>query len=138
MTLADISQKIQQLVGQMGTAGHSSLDLTSAKAAHLNWKTKLRSFLDGKSTLTREQAVSHRHCDFGKWYYSDGLKNFGHLHALQAVEKPHEELHELIRIIIDLKNNGRMKEAEKAYQSVAKISESIVSHLNAAEQEAAH
>ena len=133
--LADISQKIQQLVSRLG-GGTATLDLSSAKAAHLNWKTKLRSFLDGKSTLSKEQAVSHRHCDFGKWYYSDGLEKFGHLHALREVEKPHEQLHELIRMIIDLKQHGRTQEAEKAYQNVARISEEIVAHLNDAEHQA--
>ena len=135
VSLADISQKIQHLVGQLG-GGPSALDLSSAKAAHLNWKTKLRSFLDGKSTLSMEQAVSHHHCNFGKWYYSDGLEKFGHLQALRAVEKPHEELHELIRMIIDLKHHGRSQEAEKAYQNVERLSHEIVDHLNEAEQEA--
>ncbi|MBI1424865.1 MAG: hypothetical protein GC149_15570 [Gammaproteobacteria bacterium] len=135
--LADISQKIQQLVSQIGGGG-LALDLSSAKAAHLNWKTKLRSFLDGKSTLTMEQAVSHRHCNFGKWYYSDGLGKYGHLQALREVEKPHEELHELIRIIIDLKQHGRIQEAEQAYRNVARLSDEIVAHLNQAEHQAAH
>lgn len=133
--LADISQKIQQLVGQLGTS-QATLDLSTAKAAHLNWKTKLRSFLDGKSTLSMEQAVSHRHCNFGKWYYSDGMEKFGHLHALRKVEKPHEELHELIRIIIDLKQHDRIQEAEQAYKNVERLSHDIVDHLNDAELEA--
>lgn len=134
--LADISQNIQSLVGRLGD-GRGGLDLSSAKAAHLNWKTKLRAFLDGKSTLSQEQAVSHHHCDFGKWYYSDGLGKFGHLPALREVEKPHEELHELIRMIIDLKQHGRNDEAEAAYQNVARLSEEIVAHLSDAERQAA-
>ncbi len=81
----------------------------------MNWKTKLRSFLDGKASLSMDQAVSHHHCAFGKWYYSEGLKNFGDLSALQDVEKPHEELHELIKVIIDYKDKGMNQEAEQAY-----------------------
>ncbi len=134
--LAGLSEQLQSHIKELGTSG-SGLDLSAAKAAHLNWKTKLRSFLDGKSTLSREQAVSHHHCEFGKWYYSDGLKNFGHLQGIQDVEGPHEELHELIRMIIDMKNNGQISEAEQAYQSVATISEKIVGLLSAAEQQSA-
>ncbi|HEC18538.1 MAG TPA: hypothetical protein ENI97_04275 [Gammaproteobacteria bacterium] len=134
--LASLSNELQQHIKKLGMS-NSALDLSSAKAAHLNWMTKLRSFLDGKSTLSKEQAVSHHHCDFGKWYYSDGLKNFGHLQAIKDVEDPHEQLHELIRIIIDMKNNGQIEEAEKAYQNVASISEKIVNLLSAAEQQAA-
>jgi len=129
-------KQYESAIKKLGTSG-STLDLSAAKAAHLNWKTKLGSFLDGKSTLSKEQAVSHHHCEFGKWYYSDGLKNFGHLQAMKDVEDPHEQLHELIRMIIDMKTNGQISEAEQAYQNVASISEKIVGLLSAAEQQAA-
>ncbi len=137
-----ISEKLAMLSNEMfgivQASGRVSgtLDLSAAKAAHLNWKTRLRSFLDGKEALTMEQAVSHHHCDFGKWYYSDGLKKFGHLKPLRDVEKPHEELHELIREIIQFKENGQDAAAEQAYSQVASISEHIVSLLDAAEREA--
>ena len=135
--IATISQQLKDLVAQLSVAGDKSLDLSSAKAAHLNWKTRLRAFLDGKEALTLDEAVSHRHCNFGKWYYSDGLKHFGQLQGIKDVEKPHEEIHELIRMVIDLKSNGQTAEAEAAYNQVAAISSTIVGHLDVAEQQAA-
>lgn len=135
--VATISQQLKELVIQLDASGDKSLDLSSAKAAHLNWKTRLRAFLDGKEALTRDEAVSHRHCNFGKWYYSEGLEHFGQLQGMIDVEQPHEEIHELIRIIIDLKNNGQISEAEAAYRKVDSISSIIVGHLDAAEQQAA-
>jgi methyl-accepting chemotaxis protein len=98
--------------------------------------TRLRDFLDGKEALTLEQAVSHKHCDFGKWYYSEGLKSYGHLKPIMDVEKPHEELHQLIKTIIGLKDEGKTQEAENAYKQVAKISERIVACLTEAERQA--
>ncbi len=135
--IATLSQQLTDLVTQLGGSADKSLDLSSAKAAHLNWKTRLRSFLDGQEGLTRDEAVSHRHCNFGKWYYSEGLEHFGKLQGIIDVEKPHEELHELIRIVIDYKNNGQTAEAEAAYQQVSDISSKIVACLDAAEQQAA-
>lgn len=135
--IADLSQQITDLVSHLGGAGDKSLDLSSAKAAHLNWKTRLRAFLDGKEALTKDEAVSHRHCNFGKWYYSDGLEHFGELQGIIDVEKPHEELHELIRIIIDFKNNGQTAEAEAAYRQIDALSSTIVGFLGDAEQQAA-
>ena len=137
VNIATISQQLKTLVEQMGVAGDKSLDLSSAKAAHLNWKTRLRAFLDGKEALSLDEAVSHRHCNFGKWYYSEGLEHFGQLQGMIDVEKPHEEIHELIRMVIDLKNNGQTSEAEAAYRKVDEISSAIVGHLDAAEQQAA-
>ncbi|MDH5545223.1 MAG: methyl-accepting chemotaxis protein [Gammaproteobacteria bacterium] len=134
--LAGLSIQLGDFLKQVGLSKNNSLDLSSAKAAHLNWKTRLRSFLDGKESLTREQAVSHHHCAFGKWYYSEGLQSFGHLKAIKAVEDPHADLHRLIKTIIELKEQGRTTEAEKEYAKVAGISEKIVSLLDQAEREA--
>ncbi|MFK5914676.1 MAG: methyl-accepting chemotaxis protein, partial [Woeseiaceae bacterium] len=120
--IATVSQELKLLVDQLGEGRDKSLDLSSAKAAHLNWKTRLRAFLDGTEALTRDEAVSHRHCNFGKWYYGEGLEHFGQLQGMIDVEKPHEEIHELIRVVIDLKNNGQTAEAEAAYNQVAAIS----------------
>lgn len=136
--IATISQQLKELVTYLGgAAGDKLLDLSSAKASHLNWKTRLRAFLDGKEALSRDEAVSHRHCNFGKWYYSEGLESFGSLQGMIDVEQPHEEIHELIQTVIDLKNNGQIAEAEAAYKQVADISSVIVCHLDEAELQAA-
>ncbi len=116
----------------------SGLDLTRAKTAHLAWKTRLRSFLDGNASLSAEQAVSHRHCDFGKWYYSaEGLARYSHIAELKQVEDPHAELHGLIKRIVDLKNSGKQAEAESLFAKIEPLSAQIVSLLNTAEQRAA-
>ncbi len=134
-TLADFSNRLQDLLQRLDIKP-AGLDLSAAKAAHLNWKTRLRAFLDGKEALSRDEAVSHRHCKFGKWYYSEGLEKFGAIPAMREVEKPHEELHEMIRLIIEYKERGQMDQAEQAYHEVARISERIVSLMDEAEREA--
>lgn len=134
--LAGISMGIAQHLKKVEMSAAQGLDLSSAKAAHLNWKTRIRSFLDGKESLSLEQAVSHKHCDFGKWYYSKGLAEYGDINAIVDVEKPHEELHKTIKTIIELKNEGKVQEAEQAYLKVANISGDIVSLLDDAERQA--
>ena len=134
--LAEISSQLTMLVKASGVDTGELLDLSSAKAAHLNWKTKLRSYLDGKSTLREDQAVSHKHCEFGQWYYSDGLKKFGDIKALKDVEAPHEQLHALIREIIQLKQQGDVIGAEKKYRQVTDYSNTIVELLDQAESAA--
>ena len=133
---ARISMQLQEMLNQFSVSSDNTLDLSSAKAAHLNWKTRLRSFLDGQSDLTMDQAVSHHHCDFGKWYYSEGLQKFGSLNAIVEVEAPHAELHDLIKTIIDQKESGDLAAAERSYQQVDLLSSEIVTLLDAAEREA--
>lgn len=113
------------------------VDLSAAKSAHLSWKTRLRSFLDGKSSLSVKEAVSHRDCAFGKWYYASGLEKYGHLNDLKAIEKPHEELHAMVRDAIAFKDKGDLDAAERCYDRVSEISAQIVELLNRLEDTAA-
>ncbi len=133
--LADFSNRMQDILARLGIQA-GGLDLSAAKAAHLNWKTRLRAFLDGKEALSMDEAVSHRHCKFGKWYYSEGLAHFGDIPAMREVEKPHEELHEMIRTIIEYKERGQMDQAEEAYRYVSTISDQIVRLMDEAERQA--
>jgi hypothetical protein len=52
------------------------------------------------------------------------------------VEKPHEQLHKLIKEIIQAKNSGNLTGAEDLYKQVEPISERIVGLLEQVEYEA--
>jgi methyl-accepting chemotaxis protein len=133
--LAKLLVELQTLVGQF-KLGNRKLDLSAAKMAHLNWKTRLRSFLDGQATLTEAEAVSHTECAFGKWYYSQGLRDYGHIPELKDVEAPHAELHRTIKEIVKARNAGDQATAEKLYGNVDRISRRIVGLLDVAEVKA--
>jgi methyl-accepting chemotaxis protein len=135
MELARLLVDLQALVGQFRLGG-GKLDLAAAKSAHLNWKTRLRAFLDGQATLTEAEAVSHQDCTFGKWYYGEGLKTFGHIQELHDVEEPHAELHRTIKEIVRARNAGDQATAERLYAGVASLSSRIVALLDAAEAKA--
>jgi len=109
--------------------------LEQAKAAHLSWRIRLRSFLDGKGGLSREQAVSHKECVLGKWYYGSGLQELGQLPAMAELEEPHAELHRLIARVIEFKEAGHLAEAEAEYAKVDALSGRIVSLLGRLQQQ---
>lgn len=110
----------------------TEIDFSFARRKHLEWKAKLRLFLDGKGTLTESEAVSHHDCALGRWYYGAG-KNVSHLAEMQAMEAPHAELHSLVKKIIQLKNAGQTKEAETLFQKMEPLSKQIVRLLNGVE-----
>jgi len=112
-------------------------DLSAAKTAHLAWKGKLRAYLDGKGTLTREQAVSHRDCVLGKWYFSEGLAKYGDIPEMKQIDAPHEQLHDIIKNIISLNEAGRHEEAEQEYRKVEPLSKEIVRLLGKIEEKSA-
>jgi methyl-accepting chemotaxis protein len=117
------------------SAGHfrtsnQSIDLEAAKARHLAWKTRMRSFLDGKSTMSIDQATSHRECALGKWYYSSAREQFAELPEIRELEHPHEQLHKLVKQIVTLKNQGQSKAAEAEYLKIGPLSDRIVAILD--------
>lgn len=135
-SMAQLMGQLTALVDQFKLGHDHGLDLTRAKTAHLAWKSRVRAFLDGESTITENQAVSHTHCDFGKWYYSDAGKLAREKIAdLAAVEQPHKALHETIREIVKLKNSGQLGTAEALYARIESLSEQIVSRLEASERQ---
>jgi len=111
----------------------NTLDFASARTKHLSWKTRLRAFLDGKESMTETQAVSHHDCDLGKWLYSTGMDNYGHIADMKTLERVHAELHSIIKGIVRLKHEGNEGDAEKKFDRVESISGNIVGLLNSIE-----
>ena len=135
--MAALAMELQELIGgfKLGCAG-GGLDLSKAKSAHRAWKARLRAFLDGKESLSLDEAVSHHHCILGKWYYSEGMEKFGNIPEMKMLEDPHAEMHSLIKDIIKFKEKGQNPEAEAAYRKVAPLSEEIIKYLDAVERKA--
>ena len=131
----DQIRQLRELVSQLKTSV-KGVDLEFAKSAHLSWRKKLRDFLDGQGTLTQAQAVSHHDCALGKWYYGEGLKGYGQLPEMKALEAPHAELHALVRTIITLREAGQCSEAEQEYRKIGPLSKRIVSLLDDIEMKA--
>ncbi len=70
----------------------SSIVFIRAKLAHLSFLEKVvRNYKIGNSV----ELLDHLHCDFGKFYYSDGMKNYGKDTDFIAIEGLHLKVHEL-------------------------------------------
>jgi methyl-accepting chemotaxis protein len=120
-----------------GADSEELFDFAAARVAHMAWRQRIRDFLDGKSTLTEAEAVSHKDCMLGKWYYGSdgGLANFGHIHEMQEIEDPHAQLHGLIRKIVQQKNAGQNDEVERLYQEIEPLSHKIIGLLKKVEKQ---
>lgn len=128
--VADMSVQLLSAVRKFKFEQGSQLDFRLIKAQHLRWKTRLRDFLDGKETLTEQQVTSHRHCDLGKWLYSEGMSKYGHLPEMKDLERIHAELHETARRIVQLQRSGQKSAAEREFAKIEPISQRIVQLLD--------
>jgi len=105
----------------------TEFDFDGAKQAHLDWKTRVRTYLDGDtSVLTKAQACSHRDCKLGQWYYGEGQKHYRDNASFKQIEAPHEELHKVIKQIVHINETGNKNEAEVLYQKMDPLSKEIV------------
>jgi chemotaxis protein histidine kinase CheA len=114
-----------------------ALDFASARSKHLLWKSRLQDFLDGKSTLTINEAGSHKDCALGKWLYSSGLQQFGNLPEMKQLESLHQQFHGAVREVISLKTSGNTAGAERELVQVESLSGQIVSLLTGLERQVA-
>ncbi|HEY9199535.1 MAG TPA: methyl-accepting chemotaxis protein [Gammaproteobacteria bacterium] len=124
--------------GGHGHAHGGSLDFSAARAGHLKWKARVRDFLDGRESLTLDQATSHQNCDLGKWLYATGMQKYGHLDAMQTLERIHRDLHANIRRVIQAKEAGESAEAERLHGQIDAISQDIVGLLGQIEAQVRH
>ncbi|RDH90647.1 MAG: hypothetical protein DIZ77_00500 [endosymbiont of Seepiophila jonesi] len=127
--LGKLAAELQGNIQQFTIAGEIGVDFESAKSAHLAWKARLRAFLDGRESLSHKEAVSHHDCVLGKWYYSEGVKAYGDIPQMKAIDKPHAEMHRIIKDIVTLKGKGQTADAEALYQKVGPLSDEIIGLL---------
>ncbi|MBV1904834.1 MAG: CZB domain-containing protein [Pseudomonadales bacterium] len=128
--LAAAVKGLQGLVSGYTVGDNIHYKLKTARAAHLAWNGRIRAYLDGNAELTKEQAVSPRHCDFGLWYYSDAAKNYMQMLPMQKIEQPHIDLHQTIVDIVKEKEKGNLEQAELLFTKISPLSQMIVSHLD--------
>ena len=109
-------------------------DFAVARVMHIAWKSSLRSFLDGKESMSEEQAISHKECDLGKWLYTDGMPSYGTMSEMKELEKIHIDLHSIIKRVVQLKQSGDNAAAEEELTKLEPVSQKIFMLLVAIEK----
>jgi methyl-accepting chemotaxis protein len=99
----------------------SKTDFTDIRLKHVAWRVKLDDFLEGKKSMTEEEATSHTACDVGKWLYSVGMKKYGTMPEMQELERIHVELHSTVKDIILLKQSGNISAEKEGLDKLDKI-----------------
>jgi methyl-accepting chemotaxis protein len=133
--LGTLAAELQRVVQQFRFSGDTSLDLSSAKSAHLAWKARIRAFLDGKQSLSHDEAVSHHECALGQWYYAEALTRYGDIEEIHAIAPPHQQLHLLVKKIINHVERGDLEKAEILYNEIDPLSNKIIGLLSRIEQQ---
>ncbi len=82
-----------------------------AKLAHIKFLEKV--FASYMSQSVNEDLVDYRNCDFGKFYYSEGMSLFSDDSSFRALEEPHKIIHEKGKKILNSIRNNNLDEARQ-------------------------
>jgi methyl-accepting chemotaxis protein len=104
----------------------SKTDFTDIRLKHIAWRVRLNEFLEGKPSMTAEEATSYQTCDVGKWLYSEGLTKYGTMPEVQELEQIHISLHETVRNIISLKKVSNIYAEKEELDKLDKILRKIM------------
>ena len=98
----------------------SGLNLREVLNAHIVWKEKLNTTLDGTSTERYEVATVSQDnlCVLGKWIYGPGKKKYSKLPEYEALRKVHQEFHICAANVLEKHENGEPKEATQILNGV--------------------
>jgi methyl-accepting chemotaxis protein len=109
------------------------IDFARVKMAHRSWRLKLRGFLDGREDLDPKNLASHQTCELGKWIYGQGMSRYATIREFDELEKRHQQMHHMVRQVVELKHAGRTKEAELEFTHVVEAAEEVVALLDKVE-----
>ncbi|MGB4709307.1 MAG: chemotaxis protein CheW [Fuerstiella sp.] len=112
------------------------VDFVMARSKHLAWKGRLRAYLDGRETMSLDEAVSPRACSLGKWLYDEGMRDFGHLPQVVQLERLHADMHAAVGKVIQHNEQGDKAGAEKHLLDVESLSHHTVAILDELKQTA--
>lgn len=122
---------LRELLADFRLSSVKRIDFTDIKNAHLAWKTKVRSYLNGDhQALDKNVACDHHLCALGKWYYGEGKNLYGTESTFVALEQPHAKLHSVIKHVLELIDQGQHEEANKAFEQIEPISKDVVQKIS--------
>jgi len=98
--------------------------------AHLAWKARIRKFIDGADIGVKyEAAIDHKACILGQWYYGQG-QSLIHLPAMTKLGQEHEQLHGLIKTIMDAASVDDYEMVKSGIKQLDLQSDKVVELLN--------
>ncbi|MGM0424945.1 MAG: methyl-accepting chemotaxis protein [Thermodesulfobacteriota bacterium] len=130
------AQDIEKLAQRMAEdnkqfqIGEERFDIGKVKNAHLKWRSRLESVIQGLESMSPEEVASDRDCEFGKWYYSQAGQKLSDLLAFEEVGKHHKEVHAYAQKIVSLVQQGRQDKARSLMESFEHSREQLFQALD--------
>ncbi len=96
----------------------AGLNFMTAIEAHIKWKSRLESYIQGTSSeeLKAEVICRDDQCPLGKWIYSTGGERFGTIDTFGDMKGHHALFHQCAGRIVETAQAGNKDEAMRLLQ----------------------
>lgn len=96
----------------------AGLNFMTAIEAHIKWKSRLESYIQGTSSedLKVETVCRDDQCPLGKWIYSTGGQRFGSIDTFGEMKGQHALFHQCAGRILETAQAGQKDEAMRLLQ----------------------
>lgn len=108
----------------------NSNDISKAFIYHLQWKSQLRKFVDGKGYFDIAE-IYPEGCSLGKWLSSEEINQYASPLEIQKLILLHTDLHDAAKRVYDLKISGQDNAAMQELWKIDKSSMKLSSLLTA-------
>ena len=96
----------------------AGLNFMTAIEAHIKWKTRLETYIQGTSQedLKVETVCRDDQCPLGKWIYSTGGERFGTIDTFGEMKGQHALFHQCAGRVLETAQQGKKEEAMRLLQ----------------------
>lgn len=105
------------------------INLAEAVEAHINWKLRLQSYLDGKLSEPLDSMVVCRddQCKLGKWIHGPALKHFHEMEPFHQLRADHAQFHFVAaKVVTNVQENNRAAADAILHGEYQQISHKVV------------
>jgi len=111
------------------------LNFFYAKHKHKMWKMHLKAYLLGLDDFDEKRIVSSKDCELGKWINAFAKNKYKGHPELSNLIRLHDNIHQIVIDIPDLKKQGKVDEAYKKLHLLENESAKFIAILEALEKE---
>ncbi len=125
------AEGLQQMVSRFKLDGGNLGVLHMAKDDHRRYITGLEQVIAGSRSTSEWKTVDHKNCRFGKWYYSQGLADFGHVSEFRKIEESHARVHRCANDAVGSLKSGDKSTAKRQLDDAERASHEVVQAIDA-------
>jgi methyl-accepting chemotaxis protein len=110
--LSHLAEKLHDVVDHFQVSP-PKFDIAEVKKTHMAWLERLTAAIKGEFKISPKDVPDHKGCDLGHWYHSEAGQALADLPGFAEAGRHHEDVHRLVREIVELVNQGERGKANQ-------------------------